>query len=222
MPNTSKIEFERLLWVFYNPYVTIHASFSLPLIFSCRRYSLYDANVEEWTTVLKLANQWEFVEVKALAIRELQTLPMDPVPRILLYRKYAVNEDHLHKAFTELTIQDEFPNADEARQLGLETVVQLANARERARAPVSPGNRSGELRSPVTHTRPQVDDIVKDAFHVTTSSTVPRTPTTGRQNTHALADSDSTQSSPQSDESDSFFHNLSEGGFIDSPLSPLL
>ena len=218
LPSTSKAEFERLLWVFYNPCVIVHASFSLPLIFSCRRYSLYDANVEEWTTVLKLANRWDFVEVKELAIRELQTRPIGPIQRILLYREHTVNETHLHQAYTELTVRDEPLNMDEGRLLGLETVLQLADARERARAPISPGNRSGGPRSPATHTGAQLDDIVKDVFHVTTSSIVPRTPA-GR-NTHT--DSDSTQSSPQSDSSGSFFHDPSEGEFVDTGFSPAL
>lgn len=217
LPNISKAEFDRLLWVFYNPYVTTYASFSLPLIFSCRRYSLYDANVEEWTTVLKLASQWDFVEVKALAIRELQARPIGPLQRILLYREYAVNEAHLHQAFTELAVRDESLNMDEGRLLGLETVLQLADARERARAPISPGNRSGGPRSPATHTGAQLDEIIKDAFKLTTSSTVPGIPT--RQNTHADSDT-SAESSPQSDSSGTFFHDPSEGGFVDSSFSP--
>ena len=208
LSNTSKVEFERLLWVFYNPYVAVDTPFSLPLIFRCRKYSLYEADVEEWTSVLKLANQWDFVEVKALAVRELQRLSMDPLQRILLYRKYAVNGVHLQKAFTELTIREKRITVDEGRELGLETMVQLADARERARAPVSPGNRSGDPHSPVTHTETQLDDIVKDTFKLTaSSSTMPQTPT-GR-NTRA----DSTQSSPRSDWSGSFIHSSSEGGF---------
>lgn len=143
---------------------------------------------------------------------------MDPIPRILLYRKYAVNRGHSLGAFTELTIRDQPINNDEGQELGLETVVQLADARERARAPVSPGNRSGVPRSPVAHTGPQLDNIIKEAFKLTTSSTVPQTPT--GQNT--CSDSNSSQSSPHSDYSDSFMHNLSEGGFVDSSFPPAL
>jgi hypothetical protein len=148
--------------------------------------------------------------VKALAVRELQLLSIDAIRRILLYRKYAVNGVHLQRAFTELTIRDEPITVDEGRELGLETVVQLADARERARAPISPGNRSGDPHSPVTHTGAQLDDIVKDAFKLMAPSITPRTPT-GR-NPRA----DSTQSSPQSDWSGSFIHNSSDGGFVDS------
>jgi len=200
LPNTSKVEFERLLWVFYNP-----------------KYSLYDANVEEWSSVLKLANQWDFVEVKALAVRKLQRLSIDSIQKILLYRKHEVHRVHLQEALTELTIREKPINADEGRELGLETLVQLADARERARAPLSPtpspspGN--GHPRPPVTHTGTRLDDVIKDAFNLTPSPTVPRIPT-GRD-TRA----DSTQSSPQSDWSDSFLHNSSEGhtnGFASS------
>ena len=152
--------------------------------------------------------------MKALAVRKLQFLTIDPIQKILLYRKHAVHRVHLQEALTELTIREKPINADEGRELGLETLVQLADARERARAPLSPtpspslGN--GYPRPPVTHTGARLDDVIKDAFNLTPSSTVPQIPT-GR-NTRA----DSTQSSPQSDWSDSFLHNSSEGGFADS------
>ena len=147
-----------------------------------------------------------------MAVRKLQVLSIDPIQRIILYRKHEVHRVHLQGAFTELTIRDKPINADEGRELGLEIVVQLADARERARAPLypssSPGN--GHPRSPVTHTGAQLVDMIKDAFNLTPPSTVPRIST-------GTARADSTQSSAQSDWSDSFLHNSSEGGFADSP-----
>ena len=152
-----------------------------------------------------------------MAVRELQKRLIDPVQRILLYRKHGVDDAHLQGAFTELTERDKPINIDEGRELGVDTVMQLFDARERARAPVSPGNESEGPRSPVTHTGAGLGHIIKDAFKLTTPSIVLQTPT-GR-NTRA----DSTQSSPQSDcqWSDSFIHDSSEGRFVDGSFPPV-
>lgn len=42
--------------------------------FPARNYSRYHASVEVWTSILTLALRWGFVEVKALAFRELEYL----------------------------------------------------------------------------------------------------------------------------------------------------
>ncbi|KAI0251743.1 hypothetical protein BJV78DRAFT_1080343, partial [Lactifluus subvellereus] len=111
-----KVDFERLLRVYYNP-----------------KHSFRDVNIEEWTSILKLSHQWDFVEVKALAIRELESLQVPALQKIVIYQKYAVDRKHLQAAFTALVVRDEPITVEESRELGLETVIQLARAREIAR-----------------------------------------------------------------------------------------
>ncbi|KAJ7601929.1 hypothetical protein B0H17DRAFT_128796 [Mycena rosella] len=47
LDNVRSADFAKLLWVFYNP-----------------KYSLYESTIEDWSTILELAQRWEFAEVK--------------------------------------------------------------------------------------------------------------------------------------------------------------
>jgi len=151
LDDALKVDFERFLWVFYNP-----------------KYSLYDANIEEWTSILKLAHQWDFIQAKALAIRELENLSIPPLAKIVLYQKYAIDRNLLQPALTALTMRDEPLTIDEGRELSLETALELAKAREIARAPVF-SKRSGNPRSPVNLAGIELDVLIKDVFHLPSS-----------------------------------------------------
>jgi hypothetical protein len=143
LDDVTKAEFERLLWVFYNP-----------------KYSLYDANIEEWTSILKLAHQWDFKEVKELAIRGLESLQIPALQKVILYHEYKVDRNLLQAAYTALTVRDDPITLEEGRDLGLETVLQLARARETARAP----RRAGNPRAPINLAGVELDVIINDVF----------------------------------------------------------
>jgi hypothetical protein len=146
-----------------------------------RTYSIYDATVEEWTSILKLAQKWDFIEVKAMAIRELEKHKIPALQKIVLYQKYEVDRKHLQEAFTELTVRDEPITIEEGRELGLETVLQLARAREIARIPVFGG---GKRRPPVNIPAVEMDALIRDIFQA--RSTGRGTPTAGRDSSQTL------------------------------------
>jgi hypothetical protein len=165
----SKTDFERFLWVFYNP-----------------KYSIYNASIEEWTSILKLAHQWDFIEVKELAIRGLQALPIPALQKIVLYQTYGVDRNLLQAAFTTLIIRDEPIAIEEGRELGLETAMQVTLARETARAP----RRVGNPRSPVNLAGVELDALINSIFlstpgaadgHTTNTSQTPASGETGTQ-----------------------------------------
>jgi hypothetical protein len=135
---------------------------------------------------LKLAHQWDFIEVKALAIRELENLPVPPLPKIVLYQKYSIDRNLLKHALTALTIRDEALAIEEGREIGLETALDLARAREIARSPVFSGKKSGNPRSPVHLAGSELDVVIKDIFHLPSSTgpdpPTPSQPSTGRDN----------------------------------------
>lgn len=119
-------EFEILLWVFYNPL-----------------YSLYDADVETWKSILNLANKLEFKEVKELAIRELhmkKELPL--VEKMALYQHHQVDSRHLVPLFAELCARDTPLTLEESKILGPESTFLVYSAREGLRAKPSDGGRS--------------------------------------------------------------------------------
>ncbi|KAJ6593327.1 hypothetical protein B0H19DRAFT_918850, partial [Mycena capillaripes] len=146
LDNVRSEDFAKLLWVFYNP-----------------KYSLYDATVEDWSTILELAHRWEFAEVKSLAIRELEKLTMSDIDRIVLYRKFAVDESFLVPRYAALCERPELLTVEEGLQLGMEVVIPLSRARECARNQPASGGRSP---SPASLGDKELADIIKDHFNI--------------------------------------------------------
>jgi len=149
LEGTLEADFERFLWVFYNP-----------------KYSLYHASTEEWTSILKLAHQWSFDGVKDLALRELERLEIPPLRKIVIYQSYGVDRRLLQNAFTALAIRDKPMTIEEGQELGLETVIQLARARELVRAPAAGGKRIKDAHSPVNVSGAELDGFIRDLFQL--------------------------------------------------------
>jgi hypothetical protein len=167
LEDTLHVDFERFLWVFYNPWVFIFiAPFLLLMLINFRKYSLYDATIEEWTSVLKLAHIWDFIGVKELALRELEQLVIPPLQKIVIYHSYGIDRHLLQAAYTAFAIRDEPITLEEGQELGLETAIQLARAREFVRAPASGGKRIKDARSPVNVSGAELDTLIRDMFRL--------------------------------------------------------
>lgn len=140
----------QLLWVFYNP-----------------KYSLYDKTVEEWTSILELANEWSFVEVKNLAVRELEKLEIDPIEKVYIYHRFNISRGYLVVSYASIVTRQGPLTLTEGRKLGLDTSLKIAEARERLRSQVS--ERNG-VRSPMPDDfdPKDVDTIVRELFEVPT------------------------------------------------------
>ncbi|KZT21101.1 hypothetical protein NEOLEDRAFT_1074112 [Neolentinus lepideus HHB14362 ss-1] len=170
--DATTLDFSRFLWVFYNPL-----------------YSLYNASIEEWTSILKLAYLWRFSEVKKLAVRELEKQGIAPVPKIALYNKYDVDRALLLPSYSALTTRDEPISMVEGLDLGLETCLLLARARELARS--SKGVRAS---SPVTIEEMEVEGLLKDVFSLKDVPFRPMSPANVRVNTSSNAANDTMES----------------------------
>lgn len=167
LEDTLHVDFERFLWVFYNPWVSyFYASFLLLMQNNFRKYSLYDATIEEWTSILKLAHQWDFFGVKDLALRELEQLVIPPLQKIVIYHSYAIDRSLLHAAYTAFAVRDEPITMEEGQELGLDTVIQLVRAREFVRAPATGGKRVKDARSPVNVAGAELDALIRDIFRL--------------------------------------------------------
>ncbi|KAF9645394.1 hypothetical protein BDM02DRAFT_3101459, partial [Thelephora ganbajun] len=127
-------DFSRFLWVFYNPI-----------------YSIYDATTEDWAAILGLAHHWQFSEVKALVVRELEKQIIPSIYKIVIYHRYIVDRGLLLPSYMDLVSREETLSFEEAKDLGLETSLMIMTAREIVRkgeAPTSAVNASpDELRS---------------------------------------------------------------------------
>lgn len=108
----------------------------------CSDYT-YDATVEVWSSILRVAHNWGFDKVKDLAIREMEKTTMSPVDKAVLARDCDVGNDWLATAYAELGARDAPLTREEGRRLGVDAAIQLAEVREkirdrRANPPVPP------------------------------------------------------------------------------------
>ncbi|KAG2023355.1 hypothetical protein CC2G_001017 [Coprinopsis cinerea AmutBmut pab1-1] len=162
--------FEKLCWVFYNP-----------------RYSLYDASVDDWSSILGLAHKWGFPQVKALAVRELEKKDFDDIDRIVVYHNNDVDRNLLIPRYAALCARETPLTLPEGMKLGMETTLAIASAREYVRAikladgsrsPISPTVEGEELASmirdlfgiPPPAPAADADVTVKDASNASSSS----------------------------------------------------
>ncbi|KAH9833556.1 uncharacterized protein C8Q71DRAFT_692844, partial [Rhodofomes roseus] len=141
-------DFARFLWVFYNP-----------------KYSIYDATVDDWSAILKLAFDWRFSEVKKLCVRELEKFEIAALQKIELYQAYELDKKLLIPSYIAMCMRPEPLSIKEGRQLGLETALLLATARESARG--RPSSSPGQIcSSPVTVESDDMVTIIKDVFGI--------------------------------------------------------
>ncbi|KAJ3492055.1 hypothetical protein NLJ89_g11281 [Agrocybe chaxingu] len=125
LEDVSPEEFAKLLWVFYNP-----------------RYSIYDASISDWTSILNLADKWAFREVKELAVRELHKSPsLSLIHKMALYQKYKVDPRHLVPLYAALCERPTPLTKEESEILGLEATLLVMTTREALRA--KPADASG-------------------------------------------------------------------------------
>ncbi len=104
-----------------------------------------------WVAILRLAYDWSFPEVKALAIRELERKTINLVERIILYQECKVDQSLLVPLFAKLCSRDEPLSTEESLRLGVETTVRIFQARERLRSSSLDGLKS-PLPNNVDHT----------------------------------------------------------------------
>lgn len=90
----------------------------------------------------------------------MEGLQIPALQKIALYQTYGVDRNLLQAAFMALTVRDEPLVFEEAQELGLETFVQVALARETARTP----RRVGNPRSPVNLAGVELDALINSIF----------------------------------------------------------
>lgn len=147
-------DFARFLWVFYNP-----------------KYSLYEAPLETWLSILRLANRWSFCNVKELTVRELEKIQIEPVDKIAIYHEYSINKLFLIPAYIAVCKRDKPLTFAEGMQLGMETVLRVADARERARQRAA---ESG-IRSPTfdDFEDSDMESMIREVFGIMSRPTSP-------------------------------------------------
>ncbi|KIM76793.1 hypothetical protein PILCRDRAFT_91427 [Piloderma croceum F 1598] len=126
LQNVKSIEFERILWMFYNGF-----GFFDPLYARKGIYSDYTASAEEWSSIISLAHMWQFEHMSEAAFKAYAALPnVSPVEKISLRRKYNFPSKDLVDAYVEIC-QRKYPlSVEEGDRIGVEALVLIAQIRE--------------------------------------------------------------------------------------------
>lgn len=164
------------------------------IILSVRKYSLYNKSVDEWTSILELSNEWSFVEVKALAVRELEKLEIAPIEKIYLYNKYFIDRAYLITSYGAVCIRPDPLNLHEGTKLGLEICLKIAAAREQVRAVTADKNGP---RSPTfaDFAPSDVEEVVRAVFNISTPTPISATTPGGVNGSHSRSNSNSNSNS---------------------------
>ncbi|KAF8980404.1 hypothetical protein BDQ17DRAFT_1263827 [Cyathus striatus] len=153
--DASPDDFATFLTVFYNP-----------------KYAYFgEMTISDWIVILSLAHKWQFPEVKALAIRELDKIELDLVPRIALYNKNIVDVRYILPLYAKLCAWKKAPTEEEAEMLDKKTLTFVFRARERLRAPdmnSNSGDGSEDLISPLPSgtRRSTVEGIIRGMLKI--------------------------------------------------------
>ncbi|KAG1889017.1 uncharacterized protein F5891DRAFT_1215942 [Suillus fuscotomentosus] len=132
-------DFVHFLWVFYNP-----------------KYSLNEAPLETWLSILHLANRNS---------QELKKIQIEPVEKIAIYHEHSINKIFLIPAYIAVCKRDKPLTFSEGIQLGMETVLRVADTREWAHQRAA---ESG-VRSPTfdDFEDGEMESMVKEVFGIT-------------------------------------------------------
>jgi hypothetical protein len=89
-----------------------------------------------------------------------------PLRKIVIYHSYAIDRRRLLASYTAFAVRDEPISIEEGQELGLETAIQLARAREFVRAPATGGKKIKDARSPVNVAGAELDALIRDMFRL--------------------------------------------------------
>jgi hypothetical protein len=90
-----------------------------------------DLSEEECISVLKLADMWEHLGIRDLAINELSNRAMNPLTKVSLAKQYNI-PTWLRVAYQHLVNRKEIITDEEARQLGWDAAVRIFHLRDKA------------------------------------------------------------------------------------------
>ncbi|KZP25161.1 hypothetical protein FIBSPDRAFT_1009241, partial [Athelia psychrophila] len=92
-------------------------------------FGLYSVStVDEWSSILHLADKWSFESIRALAITQLVPIA-SPIDKIVLGRRYGVNA-WLPGAYGTVCVRPTALTLDEGRRLGVDDVVRINAIRQ--------------------------------------------------------------------------------------------
>lgn len=127
----SKVDFERLLSVLYPRFVaTSIAADAANTSLSSKSPLCRAREADEWISILRLARKYDIEDIIPLATGHLDSLPLDPFRKILIWEEYRLEPSLLLSSYVQLCQRTEPLTLIMAKMLGLETFTKIAAARD--------------------------------------------------------------------------------------------
>ncbi|KAG2098758.1 uncharacterized protein F5147DRAFT_839599 [Suillus discolor] len=167
LDGVTAADFTKFLWVWYSP--------------SYRRGSLSEPK-EHWLTILELSTRWQFLDLKKLAIDELEKLDIEPIEKITTYNRHNIDKLLLLPAYKLLCKRTTRITDEEGEQLKIPTLLRIFEARERARSAAA-GRRAGLTSADADDE--ELENVLIDVFELNSR-------TTNQQGAQSQARSDAT------------------------------
>ena len=102
------------------------------LCVACSVIGQFEASTAmDWVAILELSTRWQFDDIRELAIRRLSSFSLDPVRKIALHHRYAIDGRWALDAYVTLCSRSTPLTVTEARQLGVDTTALVGVAREK-------------------------------------------------------------------------------------------
>jgi hypothetical protein len=99
-------------------------------VFTSRDSQQHDSlTSEEWTSVLKLSSMWQFLKIRATAIKAFESFSIDLVDKIVMARRFDISS-WLIPSILELAQREKPLNLLEGKSLGMEWALKVAEVRE--------------------------------------------------------------------------------------------
>lgn len=147
-------DFATLLWVWYSP-----------------KYRLDRKSSDNWLVVLELSTRWQFLEMRKLAVEQLQNLKMDPVEKIAIYNKYEIDRSLLLPEYKHLCTRKGQMSIEEGEKVGLLTVLAIHQARERAMRSAVANEHRSLSHADINDNDEELEQILRDVFNLNENST---------------------------------------------------
>ncbi|KAJ7620256.1 hypothetical protein FB45DRAFT_929816 [Roridomyces roridus] len=115
LDGVSSKDFEQLLWLYYNPAVTV-----------------YDAPKNTWHAILRLADRWEMENIKKIALGNLlKATDLDPLEKIMLCEREDLSREQAKDAYAIVCTREAPLTVGELDMLSTEVISIITTARER-------------------------------------------------------------------------------------------
>ena len=84
-------------------------------------------SIEKWSSVLKLANMWDFPRIRQMAIEQIGVRTEDPIERIILAERYEIPGWEI-SGMNELCRREQALTLEEGERLGLRRAMTIMRA----------------------------------------------------------------------------------------------